>query len=142
RGAWALHALREQVGAMDFKQAVIQYLEAHAFSNVETTDFISEVEAASGKDLSQFVDLWLKQVEFPIDEALELLMQSAYIQEYEMVDCELATSKCRYYLTAPISDGAKQKVISQIPDQDTPEVFEGSLRTRQAIAKYVDKIPL
>src|SRR5690554_5117244 len=142
RGAWALHALREQVGAMAFKQAVIHYLEAHAFSNVETTDFISEVEAASGKDLSQFVDLWLKQVEFPMDEALESLMQSAFIQEYEMVDCELATSKCSYYLTAPISDEAKRKVISQIPNQVTPEVFEGSLKTRQAIAQNVDKIPL
>ncbi|MDX1316300.1 MAG: M1 family metallopeptidase [Xanthomarina gelatinilytica] len=142
RGAWALHALREQVGAIAFKQAVVNYLKTHAFSNVETTDFISEVEATSGQDLSQFVDLWLKQVEFPMDEALESLMQSAFIQEYEMVDCELATSKCSYYLTAPISDEAKRKVISQIPNQVTPEVFEGSLKTRQAIAQNVDKIPL
>jgi aminopeptidase N len=60
-----------------------------------------------------------------------------------MVDCELVTSKCDYYLTAPISDQAKRKVISQIPDRVTSEVFEeGSLIARQAIAQNVDKIPL
>jgi aminopeptidase N len=143
RGAWALHALKEEVGDEAFKKAVKNYLEAHPFSVVETSDFISEVEKTSGKDLKQFVDIWLVQVEFPIDQALESLMQSTFIQEYEMVDCELATSKCAYYLIAPISDQAKRKVISQIPDKVTPEVFEeGSLMARQAIAQNLEKIPL
>lgn len=142
RGAWALHVLREEVGDKDFKNAVKSYLEAHPFANVETSDFISEVEKASGKDLTEFVNTWLVQVEFPIDKAFESLMQSTFIQEYEMVDCELLTSKCDYYLTAPISDQAKRKVISQIPDRVTSEVFKGSLMARQAIAQNVTEIPL
>ncbi|GGG43395.1 aminopeptidase [Bizionia arctica] len=142
RGAWSLHALREEVGDEAFKKAVKNYLEAHPFSIVETNDFISEVEKTSGKDLTEFVNTWLIQVDFPMDKALESLMQSAYIQEYEMVDCELATSKCDYYLTAPISDEAKLKVISQIPERVTSESFDTSLKGRQAIAQNVDNIPL
>ncbi|PWI29080.1 aminopeptidase [Flavobacteriaceae bacterium LYZ1037] len=142
RGAWVLHALREQVGDEAFKKAVKNYLEAYPFSVVETDDFISEVEKTSGMDLTEFVNAWLVQVEFPLENALESLMQSAFIQEYEMVDCELLTSKCDYYLTAPISDQAKEKVISQIPDRVTSKVFKGSLKTRQAIAQNMDKIPL
>lgn len=142
RGAWVLHALREEVGDKAFKQAVKNYLEAHPFAMVETSDFISEVEITSGKNLKKFVNIWLVQEEFPFEEATESLMKSAFIQEYEMVDCELATSKCTYYLTAPISDQAKQKVISQIPSRVTAKVFEGSLKTRQAIAQNLDKIPL
>ena len=142
RGAWVLHALREEVGDKAFKKAVTNYLEAYPFSIVETKDFISEVEKTSGKNLSKFVNTWLVQVEFPYEEALKSLMQSAFIQEYEMVDCELATSKCVHYLTAPISDQAKEKVISQIPSKVTSEVFEGTLKARQAIAQYVDVIPL
>ncbi|MCX7549866.1 M1 family metallopeptidase [Xanthomarina sp. F2636L] len=142
RGAWALHALREEVGDEAFTHAVKNYLKAHPFAIVETTDFISEVEKTSGKDLTQFVDIWLVQIGFPFEKATEILMQSAFIQEYDMVDCELMTSKCDYYLTAPISDQAKQKVISQMPNKITSKVFEGSLKTRQAIAQHVDKIPL
>jgi len=142
RGAWALHILREQVGDKAFKQAVEVYLKAHAFGLVKTEDFISEAEKASNQDLTKFKTIWLEQIEFPVNEALESLMQSAFVQEYEMVDCELLTSKCEYYLKAPISDQAKRKVISQIPDKITTEVFEGSLMARQAISQYLEEIPL
>lgn len=141
RGAWVLHALREKVGDKAFKEAVLNYLKAHPFSVVETSNFISEVEKTSGKDLTEFENTWLVQVEFPFEEATESLMQSAFIQEHEMVDCELVTSKCDYYLTAPISDQAKKKLISQVPNRVTSEVFEGSLMARQAIAQNMDKIP-
>ncbi|MEO8932812.1 MAG: M1 family metallopeptidase, partial [Xanthomarina sp.] len=122
RGAWVLHALREEVGDKAFKEAVKNYLEAHPFSIVETSDFILEVEKVSGKSLTEFVNTWLLQTEFPYEKALESLMKSVFIQEYSMVDCELTTSKCDYYLTAPISDQAKLKVISQIPNRVTSKV--------------------
>ncbi|MGB6269697.1 MAG: M1 family metallopeptidase [Olleya sp.] len=59
KGAWVLHVLREQVGNKAFKTAVKSYLEKQAFKNVETTDFISEVEKTSGQDLTNFVNKWL-----------------------------------------------------------------------------------
>lgn len=59
KGAWVLHLLREQVGERVFKTAVKNYLKKHQFKNVETDDFIREVEKASGEDLTSFVERFL-----------------------------------------------------------------------------------
>lgn len=56
KGAWVLHMLREKVGDKAFKKAIKSYLKKHQFRNVETDDFISEVENASGIKLSEFVE--------------------------------------------------------------------------------------
>ncbi|WP_299336368.1 M1 family metallopeptidase [uncultured Psychroserpens sp.] len=142
KGAWALHVLREQVGDQAFKTAVKAYLEKYQFSNVETDDFVSEVETASGQDLTAFVNDWLLEVKLPEDAMVTSLEQSAFMQEYFMVDCEVFTSKCTEYVSSNISDKAKVKVISQIPDRIHTDTFLNGLEVRQAIARYVDKIPL
>ena len=142
RGAWVLHALRSAVGDKVYTQAVKNYLGKHKFANVETSDFISEVEQLYGRSLSGFVNLWIKQKQFPVDVALDLLKkQSTYINEYLMVDCQVKSSKCAQYLKYYVSDEAKVKVISQAPDLVTKDVFKNSLKVRQAISKYVTKIP-
>ena len=69
RGAWVLHVLREKVGDAAFKNAVKNYLEKHQFKNVETNDFISEVETVSHKKLHDFVEKWIKSTFFNYDEA-------------------------------------------------------------------------
>ncbi|AUP81414.1 M1 family metallopeptidase [Flavivirga eckloniae] len=142
KGAWALHVLREQVGDKAFKKAVKSYLKKHKFKNVETDDFIKEVEQASGKDLDDFVEVWLKTKSFNYDAALESLKKSVFIQEYLMVDCEAFTSKCKDYISSGISDEAKAKVISQIPDRLQKEDFKNPVKVRQAIAKTLPKVPL
>ncbi|WP_299276678.1 M1 family metallopeptidase [uncultured Psychroserpens sp.] len=142
KGAWALHVLREQVGDEVFRVAVKAYLEKHQFANVETSDFISEIEKASGLDLSEFVKVWLEDKTLPEDAMVKSLNQSPFMQEYFMVDCEAYTSKCKAYLTSYISDKAKVKVISQIPDKIELSAFQNDLEVRQAIARHVDKIPL
>lgn len=142
RGAWVLQALRTLVGDEVFKQAVRNYLEKYQFSNVNTDDFMSEVEALYGKSLSRFVDVWIKQKDFPVDAAFSLLkQQSAFINEYLMIDCEVKNSKCNEYLKYYASDEAKIKVISQAPELVTKDVFKSGLKVRQAISKYVTKIP-
>ncbi|WP_418511851.1 M1 family metallopeptidase [Corallibacter sp.] len=142
RGCWVLNALRENVGDEPFKEALQAYLEKHKFKNVETSDFISEVEKASGLKLDSFVDTWIVSDVFPQEKAHELLLQSTFIQEYEMVDCELANARCDYYLEATISDEAKSKIISQIPNRIPEKLFNSSLKVRQAIATNVTQIPV
>ena len=142
RGAWVLHALREKVGDKAYRKAVIGYLKKHQYKNVETNDFIKEVEQSSKQDLSDFVKLWIENKKFPYDNALESLKQSVFIQEYLMVDCEALNSRCDYYLESTISDQAKSKIISQVPDRITPDVFKNSIKVRQAIAENLTEIPL
>jgi aminopeptidase N len=142
RGAWVLYALRSKVGDVVFKQAVKNYLEKHQFANVKTSDFIFEVESLYGKSLASFVKLWIEQKEFPVDKAFDLLKaQSTYINEYLMVDCQAKSSKCAEYLKYYVSDEAKAKIISQVPDLVTSDTFKNGLKVRQAISKYVKTIP-
>jgi len=58
-----------------------------------------------------------------------------------MVDCQVKSSKCTEYLKYDVSDEAKIKVISQAPELVNKETFKNSLKVRQAIAKYLTKIP-
>ncbi|WP_100615284.1 M1 family metallopeptidase [Confluentibacter citreus] len=141
KGAWVLHMLRAQVGDKAFKLAVKNYLEKHQFKNVETNDFISEVEKASGQDLSEFVRIWLESKVFDNEKAMESLKKSTFIQEYLSVDCKENTSKCADYLTSNMSDEAKIRVVSQMSNQLKKEHFKASLKVRQAIAKSLSKIP-
>lgn len=67
KGAWVLHVLREKVGDKPFREAVKNYLAKHQFKNVETHDFISEVEKTSRLDLSAFEEIWLESKNLPKD---------------------------------------------------------------------------
>lgn len=142
KGAWVLHMLREQVGDKAFKKGIKNYLLKHQFKNVETDDFISEVEKSSGKNLSGFVKVWLESVLFPNEKALESLKKSKFIKEYLAVDCRFYSTKCNSYLNSKISDEAKIKVIKQSPKVIKKQDFNNSLKVRQAIAQNLKEIPL
>ena len=117
-------------------------MEAYQFKNVETEDFILAVEKVSQKDLKAFTELWIENEHFPYTEALNSLKQSKFIQEYVLVDCEEDVSVCKDYLTSEMSDEVKIKIIEQAPELVTIEAFNNSLKVRQAIAKYITKIPM
>ena len=143
RGAWVLYALREKVGDEVFKNAVKNYLNKHQFKAVETYDFIIKIEKLHDKSINDFVNLWIKSETFPSLQALELLKsKSSFINEYMMVDCEAANSKCNEYLKYYVSDEAKVKVISQNSSLVTKDTFKSSLKVRQAISTYLKDIPL
>ncbi len=143
KGALTLFMLRERVGDTAFKKAIKAYLQKHQFKNVETNDFISEVETISHQNLDAFVSLWINDKKFPYEDIIKVLKtKSTFLWEYEMVDCDVWNSKCDKHLKYPISDKAKIKLISQRPDRVTTETFKNSIEVRQAIASYVTKIPL
>lgn len=143
RGAWVLHALRIKVGGKALREAVQAYLQKHQFANVETDDFLREVELTSGQNLKAFKQQWIVSDTFPYEAAMELLKtRSTFIQEYLMADCEVLSSKCDEFLNSGISDEAKSKVISQVPDKITSETFKSPLKVRQAIAGALERIPL
>ncbi|WP_299117212.1 M1 family metallopeptidase [uncultured Winogradskyella sp.] len=142
RGAWVLYALRQYIGDTVFKKAVKAYLEKHQFSNVETKDFISEIEQLSGKSLQTFVKTWITDETFPFEAAVRTIYQeSEYIQEYTQVNCEANSSKCADYLKYYVSDDAKVKVIAQRPQLINAATFQNGLKVRQAISAYLKYVP-
>ncbi|WP_339705000.1 M1 family metallopeptidase [uncultured Kriegella sp.] len=60
KGAWALFMLRSQIGDSAFKKGIQRYLNKYKFKNVTIANFLEEMEAASGEDLSGFTDDWIK----------------------------------------------------------------------------------
>ncbi|WP_406683579.1 M1 family metallopeptidase [Seonamhaeicola sp. MEBiC1930] len=142
KGAWVLHMLREKVGNSAFKEGVKNYLLKHQFKNVETDDFISEVEKASDEDLGEFVKVWLKDKAFIYDKVMESLKRSTFIQEYLMTDCEAESSKCNDYLSSWMSDEAKSKVIFQNEKIINKLAFKNTLKVRQSIAQRLTDISI
>lgn len=60
KGASVLRQLVAWVGQEEFMAGVREYFAKHAFSNTELTDLMVELEASSGRDLSEWTELWLK----------------------------------------------------------------------------------
>ncbi|GII53960.1 metallopeptidase [Planotetraspora thailandica] len=61
RGAMTLHALRGKIGDTAFFALLKQWATSHRYGNATTADFIAAAEKASGKDLTNFFDVWLFQ---------------------------------------------------------------------------------
>ena len=67
KGAMVLHMLRKKLGDVDFFQGLQNYLSNpnYAYSYAKTADFISIMEATSGKDLTEFFSDWLYNQGYP-----------------------------------------------------------------------------
>lgn len=61
KGAWILHMLRNRVGDEAFEKGIKTYYQKYMNRNATTTDFIKEMELASGMDLTLFFKQWLYQ---------------------------------------------------------------------------------
>ncbi|WP_081211423.1 M1 family metallopeptidase [Salegentibacter sediminis] len=155
KGAWALHILREKVGDEAFKTAVKNYLELYAYQNVNTDNFIAEVERASGQDLSEFIANWLKQTAFQGTEALNSLKKSEFIRNYLDIAAlrestlEQKAPFLRSALQKPVNDYIGQEVVFQLAGETSTEAFQlyklafqsENIFVRQAIALSMDEIP-
>lgn len=65
RGAWVLHALRQEVGDDTFFAIIQEYQTRYANSHAEIADFIELANEVSGQDLTDFFDAWLYQPNIP-----------------------------------------------------------------------------
>jgi aminopeptidase N len=60
KGASVLKQLVAWVGQEPFMQGVSSYFKIHAYQNTELADLLKELEAESGRDLSEWSKLWLE----------------------------------------------------------------------------------
>lgn len=144
KGALVLHMLREEVGDKLFRKAVKSYLNKFQYINVETDDFIREVEKVSNKDLSEFVAFWLMSDSFDIESIMAQYDNDLTIFIRHILLPECGAEKCEdYLLNDERSEIDKVKVIKRYPKYITKNLFRnGSLLMRQAIAENFSRIPL
>lgn len=155
RGAWALHALRNLIGNTSFKITIYNYLEKHKFQNVTTDDFIAIAEEVSGTDLKTFKQLWLENIKFPSQEALDILAKSDFINNYLRLAQERTQPMAGKWgalakaLSFPVNDYIGQEAVYQLAGKSSPEIialydkaFEtNNIFVRQAIANTLSKVP-
>ena len=154
KGAWVLHLLRERVGNEAFKKGIKNYLLKYQFKNVETDDFISEVEKASGEDLSEFVENWLESEELQYEDYINSLKQNSIeISRMFELDQELMFSSHPFeysitrYWDKAISSEIKEHLflrdeIHVVQDSIIKKALNSNdLKVRQAIAQNLSEIP-
>lgn len=145
KGAWVLHMLRERVGNKAFKKGIKNYLKKHQFKNVETDDFIGEVEKASGDDLGDFVEIWLESKELPYDEMEGFFfLTSIDYKDFLQLDCEASKASCVEYLKISNNNYLKSEIIKKLKLTKYLKTLFNSkdLKVRQAIAQSFSKIPI
>lgn len=157
KGAWALHFMREKIGAKLFQKAVQNYLKKYQFKNVETSDFLEEVKnVAPNFDTVTFQKMWLEDYHFPVDVANEILRKSSFMQTLfdvqQLRKKSFAQNKDKFaeLLQSDLFYPVKTEIIYQLKDVkfvDKKELLELAMQTndvkvRQAVAEFMDEIPL
>ena len=66
KGSSVIRMLAAHLGVETFLRGVSDYLKAHTYGNAMTNDLWTALADASGKDVPQFMDAWIKKIGFPV----------------------------------------------------------------------------
>ncbi|MGE4346418.1 MAG: M1 family metallopeptidase [Flavobacteriaceae bacterium] len=154
KGAWALHVMREGMGKEKFRLAIKNYLNKHAFGNVETEDLFKEIRTVSDFDCETFSKNWLETHIFQKEEAYALLKKNAFIKQYielqeNPLDPKKDKKKILKILKSKTYYPVKELLVYQtanLPFEQKKDFIEAALNTnnlkvRQAVAVTLPDIP-
>ncbi|KAF2842787.1 hypothetical protein M501DRAFT_993558 [Patellaria atrata CBS 101060] len=66
KGSCVLRMISKYLGEETFMEGIRRYLKKHAFGNTQTGDLWAALSDASGKDVSSVMDIWTKNVGYPV----------------------------------------------------------------------------
>lgn len=66
KGSCVLRMISTYLGEDVFMEGIRQYLKKHAYGNTQTGDLWAALSAASGKDVRKTMDIWTKNVGYPV----------------------------------------------------------------------------
>lgn len=150
KGAWALHVMREDIGAKNFQKAVKKYLKKYQYKNVNTDDFLKIVKEVSGYDVENFKKVWLETAGFEMEIAQKYLSKNKFIQEYfALKKSKKSLSELTEILKSNAYYPIKQYIVYQtrnIPFEERKVILETALATndilvRRAVAESTLVIP-
>jgi aminopeptidase N len=150
KGAWALHVLREDIGAKNFQKAVKKYLKKYQYKNVNTDDFLQIVKEVSGYDVENFKKVWLATAGFDRQLAQKYLSKNKFIQTfYALRKSRKSLAELTEILQSDVYFPIKQYVVFQtqsLPFEERRVILETALATnnlfvRKAVAASLPVIP-
>ena len=150
KGAWALHVMREDIGAKNFQKAVKKYLKKYQYKNVNTDDFLKIVKQVSGYDVENFKKVWLEKAGFEMEIAQKYLSKNKFIQDYfALKKSKKSLSELTEILKSDAYYPIKQYIVYQtrnVPFDERKVILETALATndilvRRAVAESTPVIP-
>ncbi|KAF2083851.1 hypothetical protein K490DRAFT_69381 [Saccharata proteae CBS 121410] len=66
KGSCVLRMISKYLGEETFMEGIRRYLKKHAYGNTQTGDLWAALSDASGKDVEKMMDIWTKNVGFPV----------------------------------------------------------------------------
>jgi len=150
KGAWALHVMREDIGAKNFQKAVKKYLKKYRYKNVNTDDFLKIVKDVSGYDVENFKKVWLEQSGFEMEIAQRYLSKNKFIQDYfALKKSNKSLSELTEILKSDAYYPVKQYIVyrtQNVPFDERKVILETALATndvlvRRAVAESTPVIP-
>ena len=66
KGSCVLRMISKYLGEETFMEGIRRYLKKHAFGNTQTGDLWAALSDASGKDVERVMDIWTKNVGYPV----------------------------------------------------------------------------
>ncbi len=151
KGAWALHTLREDIGAKNFQKAVKAYLKKYKYKNVITDEFLAEVKkVVKTFDTDNFKKTWLETAGFDMVLAESYLRKNKAVTNYiDLVKKKADVNSYKEILLSDIYFPVKQYLfyrMATVPFEKKKELIEigmkQNLYVRQAIAETIEEIPL
>jgi aminopeptidase N len=150
KGAWALHVMREDIGAKNFQNALKKYLKKYQYKNVNTDDFLRIVKDVSGYDVENFKKVWLETAGFEMEIAQKYLSKNKFIQDYfDLKKSKKSLSELTEILKSDAYYPIKQYIVYQtrnLPFEERQVILETALATndilvRRAVAESTPVIP-
>lgn len=156
KGAWALHFISETIGQVAFQKAVKNYLKKFKFKNVETADFLKEINKVAPKfDTQAFQKNWLESKSFDSQTIMGLLSKNKTMQQYfELQSMENVSFEQKKELFTRLLKSDYYYILSQeivyqlakVPFEEKKELLalamqSNDIRIRQAIALTTKTIP-
>jgi aminopeptidase N len=157
KGAWALHFMRETIGAKAFQKAVKCYLKKYKYKNVETDDFLAFVHKVDPTfDIENFKKMWLEDYRFHQEIANSLLKKNKFIntlfEVQQLRKKSLNENRVRFVelLKSDVYYPVKTEIIYQLREKSFDEkaallkiaLQTNDIKVRQAVAEFSKEIPL
>lgn len=154
-GAWALHALHDQLTDDKFDDIISTYLERNKFRNVTTSDFLKVVAEKTDIDTLSYKNDWLEQTAFQGEKALNILKRNKTIKDLmELEGLRKASfsekkAQLEKALQPPIDQFLGQEAVYQLPEPTSDDITRLYLKAfsadelivRQAISERLREVP-
>lgn len=126
KGSCVLVMIAKYLGEQTFMEGIRQYIKKHAYGNTRTEDLWTALEAASGKPVQKVMDIWTKNVGYPVVSVTESKDQNGiHVKQNRFLrtgDVKPDEDKTLYpvFLGLRTKDGVDEETTLFAREQDFP----------------------